>query len=499
MRHSRRTLENLFRDIPKIQTLNWNPHKIIQKITADSRAIEKGDLFVACRGSRMDGHDFMLQAIYAGASVIVCEQLPDVTVPSDVTMVLVRQSSACFSELLLQYYDSPDQAMKLVGITGTNGKTTIAYLLYKLLLSKTQAAYLGTLSYEWPGEKMQAPNTTPGPEVLIPFLSGMREAGVRYVAMEVSSHALDQFRVQGLKFEVAVFTQLTQDHLDYHGSLESYFQAKRKLFAAAPSTSSKLINKDCSYGRRLLEEFKGSKSFSLKDSADYFAKDIKTTFLGSTFVLCYKGREEPFSIRLPLRHNVANVLCVLGTLDLLGLDPVAFRDVLGGFSGIPGRFERVEGNNDIHVFVDYAHTPDAFENVLSETKKLTPKRILTMFGCGGDRDRQKRPLMAASACRYSDVVVITTDNPRSEDPGNIAADINKGIDRKVNPHCQIHEILDRETAIGRIIAMAEPGDVVLLLGKGHEDYQILGDRKIPFDDRVIAQEAMKRQGRVFTS
>lgn len=490
-------LEQLFEGIPVVKKFNWAPHKSFGKITSDSRAVEKGDLFVACHGSRMDGHDFLTQAIYANASVLVFENAPTFAIPPAVTGVQVPNSQACLSELLKRFYDNPDRSVKMVGVTGTNGKTTIAYLLHKLMGKDLSTAYIGTLWYELPSQKITAVNTTPGAEVLVPLLSDMKKSGVECCVMEISSHALDQRRIYGLEFELALFTQLTQDHLDYHKNLENYFLAKRQLFSASPRPRNSLINKDCPYGRRLLAEFPEAKSYSLQEEADYVARDIEISFQGSRFTLCYKGRQVPFQIRLPMRHNIANIVCVLGGLDLLGFDLEDFRDVLREIPGIPGRLERVGQSGDVDVFVDYAHTPDAFERVLSESRKLAPKKIITVFGCGGDRDREKRPLMTQSAVRYSDVVVLTTDNPRSEDPAAILKDMKKGL--RSDSSCVVVEDLDRESAIHKAVTLAEPGDIVMILGKGHEDYQILGDRKIPFDDRVIAREALKRKTRVFTS
>jgi len=493
-------LEILFDGIKTVRKIHWAPQKTFKKITADSRNIEKGDVFVACPGSRMNGHDFLMQAVQAEASVLVYEHLPeDLTLPPGVTGVEVQNSQACLTALLNRFHDFPDRSVKLIGTTGTNGKTTISYLLHQLLGRSSRTAYLGTLWYELPSQKISAPNTTPGPEVLIPLLADMRRGEVRYCVMEVSSHALHQSRVHGLEFELGIFTQLTQDHMDYHKTQENYFQAKRLLFATEPPPRRQLINRDCAFGRRLLKEYPSAASFSLEGEADYRAKNIEATFRGSSFLFCYKNREIPFLTRLPLRHNVANALAILGALEMLGYDPADFKEHFADIQGIPGRLERVSGNVEFDVFVDYAHTPDAFDNVLREARKFATGRILTVFGCGGDRDRIKRPQMTEIACRYSDEVILTTDNPRSEDPVSILKDMKTGISKRSDLNCVIHEYLDREFAIQEAVSMAQPGDVVLILGKGHEDYQILGDRKIPFDDRAVAREALQRKSRVFLS
>lgn len=490
-------LEQLFEGIPAVKKYHWNPARSFGKITSDSRAVEKGDIFVACHGSRMDGHDFLTQAIYAHASVLVFEKEPAFALPPAVCGILVPNSQACLSELLNRFYGDPDQDVKLIGVTGTNGKTTISYLLHQLIERSQKSAYVGTLGYEMDGKKLPAVNTTPGSEVLVPLLAEMRDAAVRYCAMEVSSHALDQRRIHGLQFDLALFTQLTQDHLDYHKTLENYFLAKRQLFAGSPPPRQSLINKDCPYGRRLLEEFKSAKSYSLEGHADYEARNVEISFQGTRFTLAYRGQELDFQMRLPMKHNVSNILCVLGGLDLMGFNLEDFREALPDIQGIPGRLERVGQPGEIDVFVDYAHTPDAFERVLSESRRLASRKIITVFGCGGDRDRAKRPLMTRAAVSYSDIVILTSDNPRSEDPALILKDMKEGIE--AGETCQILEELQRESAIQRAVELAEPGDIVMILGKGHEDYQILGDRKIPFDDRVIAREALKGKNRVFFS
>jgi UDP-N-acetylmuramoyl-L-alanyl-D-glutamate--2,6-diaminopimelate ligase len=326
----------------------------------------------------------------------------------------------------------------------------------------------------------------------------MRRAGVKTCVMEVSSHALDQHRVHGLQFELALFTQLTQDHLDYHKNFENYFTAKRRLFVNDPAPRHALVNGDCPYGRRLLADLAGAaRSFGILQPADYQATEIETSFQGSFFKLKWGERAVPFQIRLPLGYNVSNVMAVLGAIDLLGFDPEDFRGVLQEIPGIPGRLERVPGDHGFEIFVDYAHTPDAFARVLGEARKLAPRRILTLFGCGGDRDRSKRHLMTEAACRFSDLVVLTSDNPRSEDPEEILQDMRQGLPKAGQGGPEVHEIIDRAEAIRHLIALAEPGDVLFVLGKGHEDYQILGEKKIPFDDRLIAAECLQRKGRVF--
>jgi len=498
-RSMRKHLDDLFKGVPVLEKHHWDPKRVFNKVTSDSRTVGPGDIFVACPGTRMDGCDFIGQAIYAKASVVVFEKEPEITLPPHVTGVRVPDAKAALAVILKRFYDNPDRKIKLVGVTGTNGKTTTTYLLHRLLREKFPTAYIGTLWYELPSGKVNSINTTPGPEVLIPMLSQMQQEGVQYCVMEVSSHAISQKRVHGLEFELGVFTQLTQDHLDFHHSMEEYFQTKRSFFTGYLPPRRMLFNKDCLYGRRLIEELPKARTFSVLGEADYYAKDLQMSFQGSRFAMCCRDQVLPFQIRLPMRYNVSNALAILSSLDLLGFDLEDFRGALEEIPAIPGRMERIGTGTDYTVFVDYAHTPDAFEQVLHDAKQMNPKRIITVFGCGGDRDRGKRPLMTRAACRYSDTVIMTSDNPRSEDPEEILRDMRAGLPDPVPAAGSIYEILDRQEAIEKAVSLAKSGDVVFVLGKGHEDYQILGDGKIPFSDRDVVESALKRRSRVFLS
>ncbi len=492
-------LEALFEGIPTLEKIHWDPSRTFKKITSDSRLVEPGDVFVACAGARMDGHDFLGQAIVAKAAVIVFDKNPEIPVPNRVVAIRVPQSQATFAELLKRFYQNPTKGMRLIGITGTNGKTTTAYTLYRLLKLKAPAAYIGTIGYELPSQEMTALNTTPGPEILFPLFQTMQENQVRFCVMEVSSHALDQRRVHGLEFDLGIFTQLTQDHLDYHITMERYFQAKRRFFSEEPAPRHMLINRDCAYGARLLEEFMLAKSYSLNGAADFQAQNIRCSLEGSDFIFKGINRTRDAHIPFLMRHNVSNLLAVMGALEILGFAPEDFLDAIRTLPGVPGRLERVREGQDFEVLVDYAHTPDAFENVLGRARELNPKRVLTLFGCGGDRDREKRPLMAQIACHYSDFVILTSDNPRSEDPEAIIKDMERGIHADDRSRIHIGKEIDRRRAIERVLDLAQPGDIVFILGKGHEDYQILGDKKNPFDDRLVVRECLKRKSRVFLS
>lgn len=477
-----------------LERRNWKPTFEVSSISSDSRRLKRGGLFVACPGPNTNGHLFLEEALRKGASVIVGEGPLPPLASKDAVFLRVPDSREALAQFLNRFYGFPSEKLDLIGVTGTNGKTTIAYLLSYLLGLKMPTAYVGTLGVRTPRQSAALSNTTPGSEELFALLAELVQEGIRAVALEVSSHALDQKRVHGLAFKLAAFTQLTPEHLDYHHSLENYFQAKRILFSQPPHPQRILINQDSPYGRRLLTEHPSAKSFSLKEKADYRACEITSTFEESEFLFEGPRGKCKFRIPLPFIHNVANGLAVLASLDLLGFDPAGFQAAVEKAPCVPGRMERIKGNG-FTIFVDYAHTPDAFEHILSEAKRLKPKRILTLFGCGGDRDPFKRPEMTRIAYHYSDVVILTSDNPRSEDPREILCEMRQGLPvGAVLPH--VLEISDRQEAIGEILALAEPGDVVFILGKGHEDYQILGSRRIHFDDREVVREFLKRKNRV---
>jgi len=460
----------------------------VSRITKDSRNAGPGDLFVACRGVNQDGHDFINDVSARGVTAIVYDK-EDAVIPMNVMGIRVQDTVAVFPELLKQWHRFEDDSISILGVTGTNGKTTITQLLYRLLSTQFKAGTIGTLSYALPSGTRESGNTTPGPETLIPLLAEMVQQGAQYVSMEVSSHALEQKRVAGLHFDLAIFTQLTQDHLDYHHDMESYFQAKRRLFADY-KPKQMLINRDCPYGRRLLAEFPQAKSFSTETPADYQAVNLQESLQGCHFGLKFKGRVEPFSIQLPLHYNISNCTAVLAALDLLGRQVSEFADPLSKIPFIPGRMERIP-HESIHIFVDYAHTPDAFVQVLKHVRLQKPGKIITVFGCGGDRDRSKRPKMTRAAADDSDVLILTSDNPRTENAQAILDEMKTGLTPQDQGRIQIWEDLDRKQAIFKALQIAQPGDAVLILGKGHENYQIIGKTKHHFSDRETVLEALQ--------
>ena len=481
-------LSALFDSVAILEKINWTDSALISKITKDSRDAGAGDLFVACRGAKQDGHDFIAGVASRGVAAIVYEK-DSIIIPKNVIGIRVTDTQALFPELLKRWYHFSDTTLSLLGVTGTNGKTTITQLLYRLLSTQFKAGTIGTLSYELPSGTRESGNTTPGPETLIPLLAEMASQGAKYVSMEVSSHALEQRRVAGLHFDLAIFTQLTQDHLDYHHDLESYFQAKRKLFSDY-QPKHMLINRDCPYGRRLLTEFPRAKSFSTESTADYQAVNIQESLNGCKFELAFRGNREPFQIQLPLHYNISNCTAVLAGLDLLGFNVREFALPLSKIPFIPGRMERVP-HKSVHVFVDYAHTPDAFIQVLKHVRLQKPGKIINVFGCGGHRDRTKRPKMTRAAADDSDILVLTSDNPRTENAQNILDEMKTGLTQQDKNKIQIFEDLDRRRAIFQAVKLAGPGDAILILGKGHEDYQIIGTTKHHFSDREVALEALQ--------
>lgn len=459
-------------------------------VRTDSRKVESGDAFVAISGPLCDGADFVPQALENGAAYIICEK--DIAT-GEAELIVHPSPREALGELATAYFKTNKSKVKLVGITGTNGKTTVSYLIERLLSSAgLNVGVIGTVSYRWPGFEQEAPLTTPGCWQLHELISQMNAADVDVAIMEVSSHALDQMRVAGLNFDAAVITNVTQDHLDYHGDMETYFKAKCLLFSHYPSALKRgIINFDDPYGRRLLECYTPSIGFGLESSCaaggeSLCGEMVSCTGHGMQLKMTYSGQNWQIESDLIGRHNGSNLLAAQAVGLHLGLTPEQM-DVFAEFDGVPGRLERVRNDKGLNIFVDYAHTPDALENVLRTLKDLNFKRVITVFGCGGDRDRAKRPLMAQAACRYSDVAVLTSDNPRTEDPLRIIDDVRpglKGCDNTI-------EDADRASAIRKAVAEMTAKDVLLVAGKGHETYQIIGTEKRDFSDSAEVTKAIK--------
>lgn len=451
----------------------------------DSRKIKDGDIFVALEGSISDGHKYIKQAIENGAKGILVSKKVEPEFP--VEYILVKDLRKNLGKIASNFYGYPQKKLKIIGITGTNGKTTSTYLL-ESILGKEKVARIGTVEYKIGDEVIEAPNTTPESLDIVKMCKKAVEKGLEYLVMEVSSHALSLGRVDMLEFDVASFTNLTLDHLDYHENMDNYFQAKRKLFTMLKDSKKSSINIDDIYGDRLYKEF-GGYSYSLTKSADLTGKIVEFHSDGQFVRLNLMG--EMFEEKLAIlgRYSLYNVLGVIGIALQLGIGKNIILEKLKDIKGAPGRFELVNCGQDYIVVVDYAHTGDALENILKSINELKKGRVITVFGCGGDRDATKRPIMGEIAQRLSDIAILTSDNPRTENPHLIIEDVKKGMN---GDHYLVEE--DREQAIVKAIEIAQKNDIILIAGKGHETYQILGRKKIHFDDREIARrEIVKRK------
>ncbi len=453
----------------------------------DSRKIKEGNIFVALEGAVVDGHNYIKQAVEKGAKGVLVSKKIDLEFP--VEYIYVKDLRKNLGKIASNFYDYPQEKIKIVGITGTNGKTTSTYLL-ETILGEENVARIGTVEYKIGKEIIEAQNTTPESLDIVKICKKAVERGLKYLVMEVSSHALSLGRVDMLKFDIASFTNLTLDHLDYHKNMESYFEAKRKLFTMLKEEGKNSINIDDLYGEKLYNEF-GGYSYSLNKKADITGEILEFHSDGQLVRLNILG--DIFEIKLSIlgRYNLYNVLGVIGMAMQLGLDKKSIVENLKNVKGAPGRFELVNCGQDYVVVVDYAHTGDALENILKSINELKKARVITIFGCGGDRDPSKRPVMGEIAQRLSDIAILTSDNPRTEEPHKIIEDVLKGMN---GDNYIVEE--DREMAIVKAIEMAQKDDIILIAGKGHETYQILGREKIHFDDREIARrEIIKRKMR----
>ena len=493
-------LRELLNKIPSIVAMPNHPALDVEVkgLSTNSHACQPGDLFIGMQGTRVDGGEFWESAIASGAiAALISPQAAAKCPPQakgDALILTAEDMSKACAQAATSFYNYPAQQLKLVGVTGTNGKTTTT-LLIEYLLSCTQppkpTALFGTLYARWPGFEQTAAYTTPFAVELQQQLSSAVTAGCQFAVMEVSSHALAQNRVMGCAFDVGVFTNLTQDHLDFHRDLEDYFAAKALLFSPDYLQGRAVINADDPYGRRLIEQLDTEQvwSYSVNNpEAQLWTTDLNYEPNGVSGMLHTITGEAPFRLPLVGQYNISNMLAAVGAALHLGLDLDDIVEALPKFPGVPGRMERVEiqPEQDISVIVDYAHTPDSLQNLLKATRPFIKGKMICVFGCGGDRDRTKRPQMGKIAAELADVAVVTSDNPRTEDPERILQDILEGIPSTVEPMV----ICDRATAIRSAIRQAQPGDGVLIAGKGHEDYQILGTEKIHFDDREQAREAL---------
>lgn len=462
----------------------------IKNIAYHTEQVRTGSCFVAIRGYQTDGHRYIPQAIAKGATVILTEE--DIFVPKGVTKILVSDTRDGLGRLSALFYGAPTKELKLVGITGTNGKTTTAFLLDAIWRAGgARTGLISTLRYRWPGHDETAVRTTPESSDLQKMFREMVRQRVSHAVMEVTSHALDLKRVIGCHFDGAIFTNISPDHLDHHQNMEHYFATKALLFRERLVVSDKrhlwaAINWDDPYGRTLIGGLPAKVwRFSRQEKTDVFVRKSKIAWTGTELELESPSGVVEFHSCMVGNFNVMNLLAAVSAALAMEISRDQIVIGLTGFSGVPGRFEKVTGHQEpFQVFVDYAHTPDALENVLSTLRALQPKRILTLFGCGGNRDKRKRPLMAKAVAKNSDVVIVTTDNPRFENPETIMEETVLGF-----PVGQeFHRILDRKQAITQLLNMAQPGDCLLIAGKGAEDYQEIEGVKHPFDDRQIVRE-----------
>lgn len=494
-------LRELLAGVNGIGQLGENPglDGEVTGLTTNSHATKPGNVFIGMPGTRVDGGEFWPSAIASGAGAAVVSSQAIEKVPNDTGAAVVVADDmvkAC-AELAAKFYGYPGHKLKLVGVTGTNGKTTTTHLIeYFLAAANLDTALMGTLYTRWKGFSQTAVHTTPFAVELQQQLAEAMQAGNEYGVMEVSSHALAQGRVLGCQFEVAVFSNLTQDHLDYHKDMEDYFGAKSLLFNPDYLKGRAIINADDTYGQRLVAALGTEKAWSYSvnnHTADLWMSDLSYAANGVSGTLHTPVGEVKFSSPLVGQYNLENLLSAVGAVLHLGVDLATIAQAIPNFPGVPGRMERVQisPNQDVSVIVDYAHTPDSLENLLKASRPFIAGKMICVFGCGGDRDRTKRPKMGKIAAELADVAVVTSDNPRTEDPQRILDDVLAGIPDGINPKI----ICDRATAIRTAILEAQPGDGILLAGKGHEDYQILGTEKIHFDDREQARDALVERGR----
>jgi UDP-N-acetylmuramoyl-L-alanyl-D-glutamate--2,6-diaminopimelate ligase len=466
----------------------------ITGIAYDSRLVKPGSIFVALKGEKVDGSAYIDKAIEAGAAAIVSE---NVTLKTRATNVIVASARVALADLAAAFYGHPSLALRIAGITGTNGKTTTAFLIKHICeAEQVNCGLIGTVRYEVGDRILPAARTTPESLDVHDLLWQMRSAGCKAAAMEVSSHALMQERVRAVEFDVAIFTNLTQDHLDYHKTMDAYFEAKARLFSGLKKQPKKkdakaVINLDDRFGAQLAQRFSKDLpviTYGLGVHADFRASNVRIDFNGTSYQLDAGGKS--YLVRLPLigQFNVYNSLAALAATTVMGVDTRNGVLALANAKAVPGRLEAVPAQRQFRIFVDYAHTDDALLNVIRTCRELNPRRLVVVFGCGGNRDKTKRPRMGAVVDEHADYAIVTSDNPRKEKPEDIIEDIKPGMKRG-----NYEVIIDRREAIFKAVAMAQPRDIILIAGKGHETYQEFADHTAPFDDAAVARQALEER------
>ncbi|MAT39794.1 MAG: UDP-N-acetylmuramoyl-L-alanyl-D-glutamate--2,6-diaminopimelate ligase [Ectothiorhodospiraceae bacterium] len=493
-------LSDIISDVPVVQ-LFGPVDASVQGITTDSREVKPGWVFVALDGEHVDGHKFVNKAIESGASVVVIQEaqyeksLKELLTPSYVqhngtTVVIVRSTRIACAILSDRFYDSPAQEMRSVGITGTNGKTTVSYLLESIIAhAGLKPGVIGTIEYRSAGKATPAKYTTPAPEILHGVLRDMKRDNCDAFIMEVSSHALSLDRIYGMTFDVSIFTNLTQDHLDFHGTMDDYAYCKARLFSDHTAQVS-IINNDDPYASVMLRRANGRKwTYGTSNDCDYTMSVVSNPSNGLIVEITHKDETDTVSSELQGFFNAYNITAAYTGALALGIEREAIIQGIRAIQNVPGRFELYEGPDGKRAIVDYAHTPDALKNVLQEARKIIPdnRNLILVFGCGGDRDIDKRPKMGKIAAEGSDTVIVTNDNPRTENPEEIVAQILAGIPEG---YSNISVIYDREAAIHTAIEKSQPGDIVLVAGKGHEEYQVIGHLRRQFSDSSIVKDAL---------
>ncbi|RWR08193.1 UDP-N-acetylmuramoyl-L-alanyl-D-glutamate--2,6-diaminopimelate ligase [Siminovitchia fortis] len=479
-------LHTLLKALPLVKPDLENPE--ITAIVNDHRKVEPGSMFICIKGHHADGHDFAKEAADMGAAAIISER----ALPLSVPVIVVNDTKHAMAVLADAFYGHPTGKLRLVGITGTNGKTTTSFMIEEIFREAGfKAGLIGTISMKIGNRIIETKNTTPDTIVLQETFAEMVSEGVDAAVMEVSSHALVQGRVDGCDFDVAVFTNLSQDHLDYHKTMEEYKKAKGLLFTRLGNTYTKpkfaVINADDPAGKQYIADTSAHVvTYGIDYRADFMAENIVMERNGTSFTLISPEGKNKVSLKLMGKFSVYNTLAAIAAAYVSNVPLETIIRTVESVQGVPGRFEGVDEGQDFSVIVDYAHTPDSLENVLKTIREFAGKRIFAVVGCGGDRDRTKRPLMAEAACKYATDPIFTSDNPRTEDPIAILKDMEKGVEGK-----QYQVIPDRKEAITAAIHAAREGDVVLIAGKGHETYQIIGDKVFDFDDRLVASNAIK--------
>ncbi len=485
------TLKDILKGVP-VLAFSGDPEASIASMAYSSRDVLPGSLFAALKGELRDGFDFVPEALARGSAAVLAERPR----PENVAAAWVQVFNArdALAQCADNFYDHPSRKLTLVGITGTKGKTTLTYLLEAVLAKAGHAVgVIGTINYRSPGFVLDAARTTPESPDLQRILAEMAGRGVSHCVMEVSSHALDRKRVARIGFDVAVFTNLGAEHLDYHGSMEEYFEAKKKLFFLNDKKRTAVVNDDDPWGRRLIAELPMTTiTFGLSPSALVRAERFRSNGAGIEALVKFPGGQTAITSPLSGKHNLSNILAAFAVSLALNVPPATIREGIAAMAAVPGRFEKVPHSLGFLVFVDYAHTEDSLRHVLAAARELKPGRILLVFGAGGDRDRAKRAPMGQAAAELADWAIVTNDNPRSEDPQAILQDIEKGFLRTGSKNYEL--VPDRRAAIAKALAAARKGDLVLIAGKGHETTQDIRGKKTDFDDRKVAREILAGMG-----